>query len=233
MISIFLGSKEDADVFLKKFLGDSKNKDRELVLITDSNFSEDMTSSYFGAEDIFGKKYIIYLDRIFANSEAKKFFWSNLNRFTDSLNEFVLFEEKLSADDIKSLEKEGGKLTVSKKLISSNLKSDFNIFSLADSLGERDKKNLWVLYEKALRVGKAPEEIAGTLFWQLKVMLLVSKGGGTFLHPYVKGKTARFVKKYSVAELEKISFSLIDEYHKSRLGGLPLAQRLERFILSI
>lgn len=233
MLTIINGSKEETRVFLKKLLETAENKDRALVTITDSNFSEDLAVSYFGARDLFGKEYIVYLDRIFANSEAQNFFWNNLSGFVDSLNEFILFEEKLLADDIKNVEKAGAKLVVSKKSAFLKPKQDFSIFSLADALGESDKKNLWVLYEKALRAGKTPEEIAGTLFWQLKTMLLVLKGGGASLHPYVKGKTSRFIKKHSVSELEKMSLILIDEYHKSRLGGLPLAERLERFILSV
>ncbi len=233
MLTVITGSKEDAVAFLKKLFENEGKKDRSLIKITDSNFSEGLTASYFGARDLFDKEYVVYLDRVFANSEAQNFFWKELEGFVETPNEFVLFEEKLSADDIKSIEKAGGKLVASKKTASLKPKEDFSIFSLADSLGERDKKNLWVLYQKALRAGKTPEEISGTIFWQLKIMLLVFKGGGNSLHPYVKGKAVRFIKKHSISELEKMSLVLVDEYHKSRLGGLPLAERLERFILSI
>ncbi len=233
MLTVITGQKNEAKVFIQKLFETAQNKERAFVTITDSSFSDDWVRSYFGARDLFGKEYIIYLDRIFANSLARDFFWKELEGFIETSNQFILFEEKLSADDVKSIEKAGGKLVVSKKSGALKAKQDFNIFALADALGERDKKNLWVLYEKALRAGKTPEEIAGTLFWQLKTMLLVLKGGGDSLHPYVKGKTTRFVKKHSVSGLEKMSFTLIDEYHKSRLGGLSLAERLERFILSV
>lgn len=233
MLTVITGSKEDAGVFLKKLFETAGKKDHSLIKITDSNFSEEFVKSRFGARDLFDREYVVYLDRTFASPVARDFFWKELKGFVETPNEFVLFEEKLSSDDIKSIEKAGGKLVASKKSASLKPKEDFNIFSLADALGNRDKKNLWVLYEKALRFGKMPEEVAGTLFWQLKVMLLILKGGGMSLHPYVKEKASRFVKKHSVAELEKMSLTLIEEYHKSRLGGLSLSERLERFVLSI
>jgi DNA polymerase III delta subunit len=217
---------------IEKLLEALKKDGAKVVTVTDSNFLKEELFSYLSDTDLFGKQYAVILDRIFGNGEAEAFFFQMLEKLVASQNHFFLLEEKLSADTIKSIKAAGGKVE-SKKDQKEKKRETFSIFSLADALGTRDKKNLWVLYEKAIRAGKTPEEIAGTLFWQLKTLLLVGSGEGMALHPYVKSKASRFLKNYSIDEIQKISFLLISEYHESRRGGLPLQERLERLILSL
>jgi len=204
----------------------------ETVRITDANFSEGLVASYFGGDDLFGKTTIVVLDRVCANKNARDFIFSSLSELSSSLNDFLFFEEKLLVDDIKILEKAGGEVVTKKKAVGKPME-EFNIFALADALGLRDKKTLWTLYVQAIRAGKTPEEISGTLFWQVKSMLLVAKGEGRGLNPYVKNKAVRFIKNYTGDELQKLAYELVSEYHESRRGGLPLEGRLEKLILSL
>src|SRR3989344_9363077 len=61
------------------------------------------------------------------------------------------------------------------ELIGAKARSDFNIFALTDAIGARKKRDAWVLYQKALAAGMAPEEIFFKLVWQAKTMLVAGK----------------------------------------------------------
>ena len=112
----------------------------------------------------------------------------------------------------------------------------FNMFSLSDALGERDKKRLWVLYQKGKFNGVSPEEAHGILFWGVKSIHLAhgaQNAEEAELNPFVFKKVARFASNYTTAELDRLSMSLIALYHSARRGMIPLDIALERFILSI
>ena len=210
----------------------AKKKKATVVRFTDSSFLQEEFEKYLGATDLFGEEFVVILDRIFANTEAREIFWKDIFDTVTSTNSFWLFEEKILADDKDVIKKAGGEITEDKTK-SVTAKSEFNIFALGDALGARDKKKLWVLYQKALRVGKAAEEINGTLFWAIKSMLTVKNDGGKNLNPYVQSKSKNFLKNYKEGELDAIAFGLVKNYHESRRGGLPLEEKLEQFILSL
>ena len=231
MLTVYIGGditsskqKAEKDFVLKK--------EASRVHFNDVSFSPEAVAAYLGSGDIFGKSYIIFLDRILSNKEAEEFFWDNLNDFCSSTNDFILFTEKLLADRIADIKEAGGEIVNDKSIVFKKPET-FNIFALADSLIARDKKQLWVLYEKALRSGKTPEEISGTLFWQLKNMMLVQEGGGQGLSPFVKSKAKRAGEKYKATEIKKLSFDLVHLYHESRRKGLGLEEKLEKFILEL
>lgn len=232
MLSVFVGKNEEGRKEIEKKLDSARKKGKTAVIVSDATFSEELVSSYFGANDLFGEEYFIFLDRIFMHSSGKDFFWKELTSFISSSNEFLLSEEKILADDIRVIEKKGGDVKVF-KTTASKQKPEFNVFSLGDAFGMKNKKELWVLYEKAIRHGETPEALSGILFWQVKNMLLVLKGGGETLNPFIRSKASRFVKNFSKEELEKISFELVSGYHKSRRSGLPLQERVEKLILSM
>jgi len=52
---------------------------------------------------------------------------------------------------------------------------EFNIFALTDALGARQKKDAWILYQKALGAGLSAEEIFFKIVWQVKSMLIAKK----------------------------------------------------------
>ena len=107
-------------------------------------------------------------------------------------------------------------------------------FLLADAFGEKDKKNIWVLFQKAMRAGSSAEELHGTLFWQVKTILLTKKTksaeeAGVKLFPY--SKAVRFAKNFTEEELEEILSRLVDMYHGIRMEGGELDVELEKFLL--
>lgn len=206
-VSVFKLSKED---FLSD---DGANKLNELV----------------SSQVLFGGDYVVVLENILevALEEVK----DKLLEMAGSAHIFIFVEEGLKAPEKKLFEKVGAKIeALSTKLAP---KSDFNIFSLADALASKDKKKLWFLYQKALKEEFAPEEIAGTLFWQIKTLLLVSGGDTSTMKPYSISKAKKSLSKWSEVELKKTSGKLISAYHDARRGGHALKEGLELFLLKI
>ncbi|MEK7567677.1 MAG: hypothetical protein AAB513_02020 [Patescibacteria group bacterium] len=180
--------------------------------------------------DLFAEKTFIKCDGVL-ESAYKEEVLKYTESFQESQNTFVFLENAIKADTLKILKKHSEKVEEFK--IIDKKKEKFNIFEVSDAFGLRDKKTLWVLYTKALDAGKSGEEIVGTIFWQLKSMLLVSKGDASGLSPFVANKAKQFLKNYKSEEIEKMSFDLLKRYHESRRGRYDLETTLERFILSV
>jgi hypothetical protein len=108
------------------------------------------------------------------------------------------------------------------------------MFAMADALGARDKKTLWILYRQAVEEGKASEEIHGILFWQAKSMVLAARtkfAGEAGLNPYVYTKSKRYAENFSEPELTALLDRLVSVYHDSHRGMHEFETALERLIL--
>lgn len=112
----------------------------------------------------------------------------------------------------------------------------FNIFSLTDAIGSRNKREAWVLYHKALASGMVPEEVFYKVAWQVKTMLIASKTktaeeADMKAYPYQKAKG--FLRNFKPGELEKLSSSLIKGYHEVRRGNEETETFVEKTLLSL
>jgi DNA polymerase III delta subunit len=185
---------------------------------------------------LFEQKYIVVLDNVFENKEHKDTVVGKVKEIGVSENVFVILEGKLDKKTVTKIEKKAEKVQEFSKSTPSEKKKDFNIFSLTDAIGRRDRKKAWVLFQQAVAGGVSPENIHGTIFWGVKSMLLASsaktaKDAG--LNPFVFSKSVSFSKNFKGGELESISSSLISIYHEARRGGTELGVALETFILSM
>ena len=176
------------------------------------------------------------MDMIFRNKEAKESVMDRLKEIGESESIFVFLEADLNKTDLKAFEKTAEKIQEYPLKDLPVKKQDFNIFSLTDALGERNKKRLWVLYQKALRAGKEPEEIHGILFWQLKAMSLAESSPGAKeagLNPFVYQKSKKFLAGFGGAVLESALTNFVSLYHDSRRGDHELEEGIEQFILAL
>ncbi len=130
-----------------------------------------------------------------------------------SPHSFVFEEEKLPIKTVRSLEAAGAKLEALEK--KKKEEEEFNIFGLADALGKRDRKILWLLLVQALRQGIAPENIAGVLAWKARTMLSSART------PADRDR------------LRKLSFEIVSMYHDAHRGAGDLGLLLERFALTL
>jgi DNA polymerase III delta subunit len=114
--------------------------------------------------------------------------------------------------------------------------SDFNIFALTDAVGARDKKNSWVLYQKALASGMAAEEIFWKIVWIVKSMMIASKTkdySETDMKEFPYKKAKGYAKNFSKVELENLSETLVVGYHNARRGIGEVDLVIERILLGL
>jgi len=210
------------------------------------NFSEVKLEEFIASQGLFEKKYIVQMDGLFEDTTVSKFLLDKLKELEKSENIFIFIETKVSSSLLKKVEKYATKtqefcLKKSKEkplaMVGGIFRlGDFNIFDLATCLGNRNKKKLWILYQKTRERNIPAEEVSGILFWQLKVMFQALKSQTvkqSGLKPFVFDKAKKYLKNYSETELEKMSSDLVSLYHNAHRGGLELDLALEKFILEL
>ncbi len=218
-----------------------KRPDAGFFKMDDETFNEAKFEELIFSQGLFDKKFIVHLDRALSNKDAREFITKHLKELAESENAFVITESKLAKPTFEKIKKVAFKTEVFEAPHTAMVdKPEFNIFSLADALGRKDKKQMWVLLYKALRSGTTPEQIHGTLFAQVKNMAFIKraekdkeKTSELGLHPFVVKKATGFTKNFSQEELEKLSRKLVTIYHDARRGGDELPVALEKFVLSL
>lgn len=212
----------------------SRKPDAMLIRIDDESFDEENFLGTIESQGLFEAHSIVVLDKVFQNSDGKSVILDSLKELKKSENVFIILEEKLDKKTVTRIEKQSEKVqeftSVEKK------KESFNIFALTDALGDRNRKNLWVLYQKGKMQNISDEEMHGILFWAVKSMMLAqasvnAKEAG--LNPFVFSKNKRYADNYSEKELQTMSSSLVNLYHNARRGKETLDVAFERFILSV
>jgi hypothetical protein len=118
-----------------------------------------------------------------------------------SPHEFIFEEEKLLKAPRTALEKAGAKIIEAK---APKKEYRFDQFGVAQALGARDRKGLWLGLTRALRAGEKPEALGGLLAWKARAM-----------NDAALSRTITFM------------------YHDSHRGAGELELLLERFALTL
>ncbi len=229
------GTRKALEEEKKKFLKESPSA--VIVVVSGDEAGNDTLTTLTEETDLFSQKQMIVLSEWCKDADAKEFLLANLESLSASSKFFIVLENAFDA----RLAKKIGKVAISTHACEEdpyNKKQDFNIFTLANALGERDKKRMWLLLMNALEKGIAPEEIHGTLFWQVKAMSLAKdaaegKESNTGLNPFVLKNATRYAKNFTNEELTKLSQDLVDTYHRAHQGETEFAHALERIALTI
>ncbi|HEC30432.1 MAG TPA: hypothetical protein ENI66_00245, partial [Candidatus Yonathbacteria bacterium] len=197
----------------------SKKPDSVVLRLSSENINKGVLEEGIQGRGLFSEKYVVFLDTISDGENFDELVIDKAKEFALSENIFILLEAGLTKKIVSKFEKHVDKML--EFSLPKVKKEEFNIFSLTDAFGARDRKKLWVLLQKALRAGSSSEEIHGILFWQIKNILLV-KGGGTptslGLNPFVLKKAQGFAQKFSDKEAHDTSKDLIHLYHRARRG---------------
>ncbi len=217
----------------------AKKPDAAFEEVSGDNWNTSTIESHLGGQGLFSNKYIIFLDRVTENDEAKEGISGFMAAMNESPNIFVALEGKLNVELKKAFEKSAEKVVVSEEKSASSTsfkKQDFNIFALADAIGSRDPFKAWTIYRQAVDDGLESESILGTIFWQVKSMLLAAKAKTASecgLSPFVFSKSKRYAANYSENELAKLSGDIISMYHNGHRGMNDLELATERMMLRI
>ncbi len=238
MLYLFYGSDKDmarakAGVLVQSL--QKKKPDAQIFRIDAENFNEAKLQELAVGQGLFNHSYLIEVVSLFENKEAKEIFVDRLEEIGESPNVFIMLEGEVDKKTLLAITDVAEKVQLFESK-EGKKKPDFNIFSLTDAFGKRDKKSLWVLYQKAVTSGAVPEEIHGILFWQLKSMLVVAhstSSGQAGVAPFVFTKAKSFLKNYSVEELQKFSSLFVRMYHDAHRGIHDFEIALERFVLTI
>lgn len=194
----------------------AKKPDASFVWVEAGEFDNNRLKEFIGGQGLFENKYIIVFDNLFSDNETKEVVLKNLKEISKSENIFIFLEEKLNKTELNKFEKYAEKIQNFKLGGGVTKLKKFEIFSLANALGKREKKDLWVLYQKAKMNNIADEQIHGILFWKVKSLILSAKS-----------------QHYSQEELKKLSNKLVSLYHDTRKGIHEMDNIMERFILEI
>ncbi len=203
--------------------------------ILEAEISKELFHTLAVSQGLFRNKTLFVFDCVFDKKDEQEVLLAHANELRLSPNSFLVFEPELDkkvADGIKDTKAEIEEF-VPKKI---DNRPDFNIFSLGDALGKRNKKELWILYQEALSVGLSSEEISGTLFWAVKNLALAKgakAGDDAGMSPFVAKKSRAFAQNYTTEEIKNLSHSLVTIYHEAHRGGEPMDIALERFILGV
>lgn len=212
-----------------------KKPNAEVFRITSEDWAKEKIDELMESQGLFERKYIVVLDYLLGNKEAAEVLFSKLAELKSSENVFVIVEGAIDAAKLTKLGKVAEK-TWKADSKETTAKKSFNVFSLTDALGRRDKKNLWALYHKAILTGSEPEELHGLLLWQVKNLLIASQSGSAEeagQKPFVWMKAQGFLKNFTEEDLKKSSASLVDIYHNARRGIVEFDVALEKFILQM
>ena len=210
MLHLYSGTdREKARAETNAAVKKAATKGTEVIRITDAHTVADLKSALEGA-GMFGGVRTVVLEGVWGNEEMHVVAEGSLQRMRDSDEHFFIFEEKLDAATRKTIEKYAED---SKKFDAVKQKESNTIFALANALRSRDKKALWVSYQREL-AGSAPEAIHGVLFWGAKQALLAARGAK------------------DIERAQKLVAHLAELPHESRRRGVELEYALERFVLS-
>ena len=217
-----------------------KRPNASFFKVDSENFSLGKLEEMVGGQGLFENKQIVFFDNVLEDKEVKGGILDKIKEIAESPNAFVFLEGKTDKATVGKMEKSAEKVQefgMGKNSTQDKKPPDkFNVFSLTDVFGKRDKKNLWTLYQEALSRDVAPEEVHGILFWKLKSMIVASKSENvqeSGMNPYVFQKSKNFGRNFSGEEMKRISSQLVSVYHDSRRGIHDFGIALEKFILNI
>ncbi len=233
MLHIYFGNdtvtvQEKAHDFVRA----QKQKGATVVHIDADRYVPGLFADLAGATSLFGETHVYLLDNPSQKKEMYDDTLAHLALFAESAHMFVIIEEALLVAEKKKFAKYA---TVAKEYKKKDAER-FNTFKMADALSQKNKKQLWLQLQQAKQAGVSPEEIIGTLWWQLKTLRLArqtasAKEAGMKDYPYTKAKRA--LSLFKEGELEALSQRLLRVYHEGHGGQVAIDDALEHFVLTL
>lgn len=143
----------------------------------------------------------------------------------------VCIEENLNADQTKKIKKYAGKDIIVQKFTKKK-EEDKEIFKLTDQICARNPKNAWLVYQSLVEKGHNAHQMMGLVWWQVKNMLLVARGEGGSLSPFVSKKAQAALKNYDQKALSRLAEKILDIYHRGHQGEM-IDNLFEEFLLTL
>lgn len=236
MLYLFYGT--DRNKALEKAIGiiDKKlaeKKDAMVFKVDSDKVTGDLLAELTGSQGLFEQKYIVHLKDVMSDEASKDAVFKFIKDIKESENVFIWTDGAILKKDLTRIEKHADKMW--EHVAKEKFEQKENIFGIANYLQARDKKNLWIEYQR-LRQHFVPEEIHGTLFWAFKNIALVAASkdaASSGLKPFVYSNTKKALDKYSPEEIKDRLWSLTKILGDSRRGEGELDVLLEKWVLSL
>lgn len=205
------------------------------VRFDETSFDAGNIRDAFSGGGMFNPWNILIFEDILDNEEGVSFYEKILPQYIDTEHHVYVREKKLTK---KILEKFNNKATILEFAAPKKKEAVENNFAIADAIGMKDKKNIWVEFEKARRGGRAMEELHGTIFWAFKSLYIcrtlerddaIASGMKEFTFRTYKN----YSKNYLTHDLEKIMTQMKEMYHDAHRGEGDLGIELERLLLTL
>jgi DNA polymerase III delta subunit len=182
----------------------AKRPDAAFDKMEADSWNPSVIQGHLGGQGLFSSKYIVFLDRVTENADAKE----GLPELTEAMNEsdniFIVLEGKLNAELKRAVEKNASKVVECEVKADVAKKPEINVFALADAVGKKDAFRAWSVYRQAIEGGAEPEALIGMMFWKAK----------------------------TIAD-KKLAKELIVLYHEGHRGRRDLELATERMLLTI
>ncbi len=201
-------------------------------VIDDGTYATGVVADAVGASSLFGGTECFLLDTPSAKEEFLEETLSLLEGMATSANVFVVIENALLADAKKKYTKHAAVI----EEFTADKPERFNVFQIAETLAQKDKKKMWVLLQEARALGIRDEETIGILWWQLKALRLAkltrsADEAGMKEYPYKKATQA--LRNFKEGEVEALSRSLLELYHDGHQGKRDMTLSLEEWVLTV
>ncbi len=211
-----------------------KRPDAQVFSFENKDVDESKLDELIEAQGLFVEKHIVVLKQTFEMADSRDVIIKRLKHFASAPNVFIIAENKLVAEHKKKLKKYASDIKEHNEIKKETNK--FNVFSLGDALGARNRQLLWKGYIDALRAGLEVESIHGTLHWAVKSMLSAQNSNSpdeAGQKSFTYNKFKRYSANFKDGELKKLSRELISIYHDARRGKHELKTALERWCLGV
>ena len=219
----------------------SKQPDVSLYKVTTENWKDTILDELLSSQGLFLAKYIVTLDKILDDKEIGPSVMSVLGDMKESDHAWIIIEEKLTAANLKKIEKYAQKVFDYNEVAGagggagSGKSQRINAFDFAEQFAGKNKVGAWREFLKLKDAELAGEEIHGVLWWQMKAVYLAKfsmTAGDSGLTPYSYQKSLRLSKGWKLKELNLMLDKLVLIYHEAHRGSVDLMIKLEELALS-
>jgi len=228
MIYLLVGNKKERRDFIKNLCSEKNISENSIHHLYDNSFKELSFQNLVPVNrGLFSETELFVFHECVRVLDIKNI----LKEYSETEHNLFLLEDSILKKDLTTFQKSEVTIHQFEKEQKNETKK-YNTFALADLLGRRDKKNIWLGFREAITQVSA-EEIHGILFWQIKNLALVKTSTtNPGMNPFVYKKNQSFVNNYSEGELKILSQKMTRMFHK-RDSYSTLEIELEKFILEL
>ena len=175
---------------------------------------------------LLNEKRLVYLYDCLSDEKSWNIIAPSLENIENSEHVFIFSDVKMVAAAKKGISKYIKDLPKTKM----TAQEDKSVFTLADAIAKRDKKDAWKRYTELKE--KIPfEEIHGVIVWNIKTMLMIKKfGKNPSINPFVYKKNKPLADAEDMVKLEQEYRDLLI-MRNLRETHTDLSRKLEKFIL--